>query len=95
MPRKDHKATHPLLIKSGSLRQSITWRVTAPDTVVVGSDKKYATYHQFGTKNMPARPFFPIDKYGNLLPDVMRTITRKVQQAFSDELGKLGGGKAG
>ena len=94
-PRKDKKSTHPLLIKSGLLRRSIRPWLDGPDTVVVGTDKEYAGYHQHGTKNMPARPFFPIDKHGNLMPDVMRTITRKVQQAYDDALGKLGGGKAG
>ena len=94
-PRKDKKSTHPLLLKSTTMWRSIEYRVTGPDTVVIGSSTKYAPYHQHGTKNMPARPFFPIDSYGNLLPDVRETINRKVQKAFSDELGKLGGGKAG
>ena len=89
-PRKDKKSTHPLLIKSGSLRQSISWRVTAPDTVVVGSDKKYGPYHQFGTKNMPARPFFPIDKHGRLTPRMMRKINADIEKAFTSEMRKLG-----
>lgn len=98
-PRKDTRHgdrasgrdSHPLLIKSGALRQSISWRVTAPDTVVVGSDKKYGPYHQFGTKNMPARPFFPIDKSGRLTPRMMRKINADVEKAFTSEMRKLGG----
>ena len=90
-PRKDKKAKHPLLIKSGSLRQSISWRVTAPDTVQIGSDKKYASYHQEGTKNMPARPFFPVDKNGRLVPEMERKINRTVEKVFTDELKKIGG----
>ena len=90
-PRKDKKSTHPLLIKSGALRQSISWRVTAPDTVVVGSDKKYASYHQFGTKRMPARPFFPVDRNGQLTPRMMRKINADIEKAFTSELRTIGG----
>ena len=90
-PRKDKKATHPLLIKSGNLRQSIRWRLSGPDTVVVGSPMKYAPYHQLGTKKMPARPFFPVDKAGRLTPRIMRKIQADVQKAYTAELRKLGG----
>lgn len=88
-PRKNSKAKHPLLIKSGSLRQSISWRITAPDTVQVGSDKKYAGYHQQGTKKMPARPFFPIDKSGQLTPRIMGKINTDIEKAFAAELSRL------
>ncbi len=90
-PRKDKKSTHPLLIKSGNLRQSISWKLDGPDTVVIGSSQKYAPYHQHGTKNMPARPFFPIDRYGNLTPSVAGKINRTVERIYVEELGKLGG----
>lgn len=45
-PRKKSKRDdgHPLLIKSGSLRQSIGWKLQGNDTVVVGMDKKCAGY---------------------------------------------------
>ena len=74
-PRKDKKSTHKLLIRSGDMRQNLRYVVTGPDTVVIGTKVKYARYHQHGTKNMPARPFFPIDRYGNLLPDVRDELT--------------------
>ena len=90
-PRKDNKAKHPLLIKSGSLRQSISWRISAPDTVQIGSDKKYASYHQFGTKRMPARPFFPIDKSGRLTPRMEKKINADVEKAFAAEFARLKG----
>jgi phage gpG-like protein len=90
-PRKDKKSTHPLLIKSGNLRQSISWKLDGPDTVVIGSSQKYAPYHQHGTKNMPARPFFPIDRYENLTPSVAGKINRTVERIYVEELGKLGG----
>ena len=88
-PRKSG-GSHPLLIKSGALRQSLSWRLDGADAVVVGSSQKYAPYHQFGTKRMDARPFFPIDKYGNIVPRVLEKINKKVAKAFSEELGNLG-----
>ena len=90
-PRKDKKAKHPLLIKSGSLRQSMSWRIAAPDTVQIGSDRKYAGYHQFGTKRMPARPFFPIDKSGRLTPRMEKKINADVEKAFAAEFARLKG----
>ena len=85
-PRKDKKSTHPLLLKSTTMWRSIEYRVTGPDTVVIGSSTKYAPYHQHGTKNMPARPFFPIDNYGQLTPDVMRKIKADVEAAYKEEI---------
>lgn len=93
-PRKPSKRDdgHPLLIKSGAMRQSISWRLEGEDTVVVGSDKEYARYHQEGTKNMPARPFFPIDRNGQLTPGMASKIQRTVERIYGEELGKLGEG---
>ena len=96
-PRKDKKATHPLLIKhpEGGLWKSIDHRLEGDDTVVIGSDKKYAIYHQQGTKNMPARPFFPIDKYGQLTPRIMRKIKADVEAAYKEEIDKVFGNGGG
>ena len=81
---------HPLLIKSGSLRQSIGWKLRVFDTaVVVGTDKEYASYHQFGTKHMPARPFMPIDKNGNLTPQMQQKINKIVEKVLAEEMGKI------
>lgn len=90
-PRKDTKATHPLLIKSGDLEQSIRWRLSGPDTVVVYSPMEYAPYHQLGTKKMPARPFFPVDAHGRLTPRIERKIRADIEAAYQSELRKLGG----
>lgn len=49
----------------------------------------YSLYHQFGTRKMPARPFFPIDKNGELLPAMRRKIVGKVKKALREELEKL------
>lgn len=80
----------PLLIKSGSLRQSIGWKLRGSDTVVVGTDRKYAGYLQSGTKHMPARPFMPVDRNGDLVPQMRRKINGIVEKALSDELRKIG-----
>lgn len=87
-PRKPSKSDdgHPLLIKSGTLRQSIGWRLEGTDTVVVGTDRKYAPYHQHGTKHMPARPFLPVGSDGRLVPAMERKISKIVNDAVSDAL---------
>ena len=82
---------HPLLIKSGALRQSIFWfKVHGDDRVTIMSDKKYAKYHQTGTKHMPARPFLPIDRDGKLVPQMQRKIEKIVEEAVAEELGNIG-----
>ena len=90
-PRKDKKSKHPLLIRSGNLRQSITWRFKSNDTVVAGTSTKYARYHQMGTKHMPARPFFPVDAQGRLVDAMLKKINRNVDRICREELGKLRG----
>ena len=94
-PRKDTKSTHPLLIKSGDLRRNFRSVVTGPDTVVVGTKVKYAGYHQFGTKHMPARPFFPIDERGQLTPTVQRDIKDNVEAIYKKEIDKVFGNGGG
>lgn len=94
-PRKPSKRDdgHPLLVKSGSLRQSISWKLNGMmNMVVVGTDKKYAPYHQTGTKNMPARPFLPVDANGNLVPAMQRKIEKIVIEDYADEARKVRGG---
>lgn len=90
-PRRPSKADdgHPLLIRSGTLRRSIGWKLDGSDAVAVGSSHAYALYHQFGTRRMPARPFFPLDRHGNLLPETVRKVIGKVKRAFREELEKL------
>jgi phage gpG-like protein len=66
-PARKKAAKHPLLIKSGDLRQSIHTQVQGSDSVKVGSPKPYAAVHQLGSdktsgrgSGIPARPFFPV-----------------------------------
>ena len=82
----------PLLIKHphAGLWQSFRSKLQGNDTVVIGTDKEYAGYHQTGTKHMPARPFFPVDRSGNLTPDCMREIKEEVEDVYRNELRKIG-----
>ena len=93
-PRKPSKRDdgHPLLIRSGNMRQSIRWELRGADTVAIGTPTKYAPFHQHGTKNMPARPFFPIDRHGQLVPAMASKVARTVERIYTEELGKLGEG---
>ncbi len=79
-PRQRSSATpHELLLKTGALRDSIRVVQTARDSVSVGSDLPYAAVHQFGSAHqkgrgggIPARPFFPYDASGTMLPQARR-----------------------
>ena len=89
-PRKNNAdPDRPLLYKHGDLQQNFRSVVTGPDTVVVRTKVKYAGYHQTGTKNMPARPFFPV-KDGKLTSDCMREIKEEVEDVFRNELRRIG-----
>ena len=59
------KAGGPL-IDTGALYRSVIAAEPGRDSVEVGSDREYSLFHQFGTRRMPARPFFPADAGGNL-----------------------------
>ena len=81
----------PLLVKhpDGGLRATINSKLEGDDTVVVGTDKNYAGYHQFGTKHMPARPFMPLDRNGDLTPQMQQKIYKIVEKDLAEELTML------
>ena len=69
------KRGNKVLIKSGLLSQSFTQKVTG-FSAQVGTNKEYAAIHQFGGKagrnkkvTIPARPFMPIRKNGEISKD--------------------------
>ena len=65
-PRKDDKP-HPLLIRSKpGLADSIRVEPPGGDTVRIVSDKPYAAIHQLGGDDIPARPFLPFYKSGQI-----------------------------
>ena len=82
----------PLLVKhpNGGLRASIQHKLVGDDTVVIGTDKEYAGYLQFGTRRMPARPFFPLDASGHLTPVMERKVRKLAEDALKDELRRIG-----
>ena len=88
--RKRSKASHPLLMLSGTLSKSIHVEMEGNDTVKVGvpdETGKYGAVHQFGSSKssgrgggIPARPFFPVVEdqlTGNasrMVGDAVRTV---------------------
>lgn len=59
---KDAKTKHPLLNKTGHLRNSIAIHNLNALTVTLSASAPYAPHHQFGTKHIPARPFLGISQ---------------------------------
>jgi phage gpG-like protein len=53
---------HPLLLKSGTMRQSIFVRQEGGTSARIGTPVIYGATHQLGSKDgkTPARPFFPV-----------------------------------
>ncbi|MBL9177606.1 MAG: phage virion morphogenesis protein [Verrucomicrobiaceae bacterium] len=87
--RKKSKASNPLLIKSGNLRQSIHTQVQGSDAVKIGSPVIYGAAHQLGStkRGIPARPFFPV--VGDQLTGHVQAEIKDVVDAL---IGKAGGG---
>ena len=62
-PRASAKGgNHPLLLKSGTMRQSIFVRQEGNTAARIGTPVIYGATHQLGSKDgkTPARPFFPV-----------------------------------
>lgn len=55
-----HGQNAGILVESGNLFASLTY-VADKYEVSVGTPEIYGVYHQFGTANMPARPFLGIN----------------------------------
>lgn len=64
-PRKDD-LPHALLQKSTMLRKSLRGDVIQGDSVIISSDRPYAATHQLGRDHIPARPFLPFYKSGQM-----------------------------
>jgi len=79
-PRKPPTGDWPLLRHTLLLERSI--RVTECDAnhAVIGSDRLYAAFQQFGTrKGLPARPFMPFDSAGNPTPAVVERLEMRAE----------------
>jgi len=87
-PRKvEPKDGHAILQKSTMLRKSIRITSVTNDTVIIGSDRPYAAAHQFGVpeRNLPARPYLPFYKDGQLTPEGNRRVTSALKAALASQ----------
>ena len=91
-----------ILQDSGLLKKSINASHT-DDTATVGSNLKYAPTHQFGAKqgefgrsdrntplpwgNIPARPFIPMDKNGDISHDGFLVVREVVNRYLAGSFG--------
>lgn len=81
-----------LLIDTGMLFASLSgaqpavWEVGS-EQIEVGTDREYAVFHQFGTKKMPARPFFPVDGGGELTAAAARELKATLEAAIGARIG--------
>lgn len=66
-PRQD-TLPHALLQKSTMLRKSIRVITISGDTVIMGSDRPYAARQQLGGGGIPARPYLPFYRTGQMTP---------------------------
>lgn len=79
---------HAPLKKSGALWQSPRITEIGTNFVKFGTDRPYAKYHQFGTKHIPARPFFPFDASGKMTPTALQKVEAAARKALSKLLKK-------
>jgi phage gpG-like protein len=76
--RLRYRAGRPLVL-TGRLFGSLRSRVTTTG-VAVSTSRPYAAFHQFGTRRVPARPFFPAE--GELPPPWREAFERVVDAAI-------------
>lgn len=95
VPKTLHKKRgNKILIQSGLLSQSFTQKVTG-SSAQVGTNKEYAAIHQFGGKagrgkkvSIPARPFMPINKNGEIPKDLGLELEGLVREWLEEVLEK-------
>lgn len=82
-----------ILQDSGDLRDSIEAHYPSPASIIIGSPKKYAAIHQFGGMagrnrkvRIPARPFLPVDKDGNLSPEAERGVLAAIYDHLAESV---------
>ena len=72
------------LFVSGVLESSVQW-ASSPSEAIVWTDNEYAPAHQWGDGHIPARPFMPIYRTGDLTPFAQAECV----QAAQDEINRL------
>ena len=104
------KAGGQPLYASGALKHSIRITALTNNFVMVGTDRLYASYHQFGTRpydiiakakkarfwpgarhpvkkvhhpGLPARPFFPFNESGEMIPAAKQRIEATAKAALT------------
>lgn len=75
-----------ILRAHGRLAQSPRVKSVTKDSVTVTSDAPYARYHQLGTKNIPARPFFPVKADGTLTDQARKLVRAAAVRAIEAEM---------
>lgn len=67
-PVRKKQSSHPILLQSKLLQRSIRVTQATNNLVKIGSDRPYASVHQFGSKKkkgrgsgIPPRPYFPLE----------------------------------
>lgn len=83
LPWQATQTGRPILYKSGALVQSIRVVEVTNRSVTVGTDRPYAVFHQFGTRKLPPRPFFPFDATGRMLATAQRKIESAARTALA------------
>lgn len=67
----------------GDLESAVKFDNSNPEYAQVSvsdSDVPYAAAHQWGTAHLPARPFFPIDEYGQLTEFAAQEVIAAAQE---------------
>ncbi len=77
--------SYATLYVSGKLKGSIYVGIDDDDSATVSVSNNtvpYAKSHQYGTSRMPARPFFPVDEDGGILPEVEELVMLAAREEF-------------
>lgn len=81
-----------ILQDTGALRSSIRAH-SDRDSVTIGSVLEYAAIHQFGGMagrgkkvRIPARPFIPVDRDGNLSPEAERGVLAAIYEHLAESV---------
>src|ERR1035437_7563178 len=70
----------PILSKTGALEDSIKIKYRFANSIVIGSDSSYGSYHNEGTSRLPKRTFMGYSS--NLEQKLRNIITNKIKLVF-------------
>lgn len=81
--------SYATLFETGLMASAIQWNANNPDAAVVFVNDQvceYAARHQEGGGNLPARPFFPVDRNGRVTSYSEGEVIKAAQMALEEEL---------